>query len=235
MDFRDIDVETINNGDLDPYIKNYGIENVQELIIVRDVLSSLGKSTVGLDRAITRVNLLVDKKDREFFLSKLTEHITKLTTVKKLPIDFSSIVFKRLPLAFKNVFELKQYEGNIKGVGEVKQKYLSNGIRMFDDRIEYLIQVTPFEELGTNLFNKDIKTKRAIVDSYEDQILNNLFEIGDNFSFGKLTDKDKYQALNNQNDMIRKMICEYVAYYNDVDDLKDYPNNEEKVLRKFMM
>ena len=82
---------------------------------------------------------------------------------------------------------------------------------------------------------KDIKTKRAIVDSYEDQILNNLFEIGDNFSFGKLTDKDKYQALNNQNDMIRKMICEYVAYYNDVDDLKDYPNNKEKVLKKFMM
>ena len=117
-------------------------------------------------------------------------------------------------------------------------------LNFYDQQVERLIDYKDQNNCGDNLFYYEQREKLDIVRDYEKEIYEYLFNNGQDYIFGKLTDaqKDKiYSAIRGsksvKNQNLLSKLNEVIANYTTLEELKDVNKiykGQRKVLSRFI-
>lgn len=220
-----MDIKIVSDGSFDDIIEKYNIKTVEELKVYAKVYEELKNRPVNrmVLSAIRRADVLEGYYPKD--IENLKVNIDKFTSSLYLPFNFNTKIFSIAAREFPTVYQIK-HANSIRGVGDVKKVYVKDALKMYQDRIDTLLFMTPEKDLDLDILTRNQEEKQKIVNS--SLMLWDLLSSSDNFVWGPMTDDMKRRALATKESFVR-----IIAAYNDKEELNNYGINNT-VIKKFI-
>ncbi len=220
-----MDIKIVSDGSFDDIIEKYNIKTVEELKVYAKVYEELKNRPVNrmVLSAIRRADVLEGYYPKD--IENLKVNIDKFTSSLYLPFNFNTKIFSIAAREFPTVYQIK-HANSIRGVGDVKKVYVKDALKMYQDRIDTLLFMTPEKDLDLDILTRNQEEKQKIVNS--SLMLWDLLSSSDNFVWGPMTDDMKRRALATKESFVR-----IIAAYNDKEELNNYGINNN-VIKKFI-
>ena len=220
-----MDIKIVSDGSFDDIIEKYNIKTVEELKVYAKVYEELKNRPINrmVLSAIRRADVLEGYYPKD--IENLKVNIDKFTSSLYLPFNFNAKIFSIAACEFPTVYQIK-HANSIRGVGDVKKVYVKDALKMYQDRIDTLLFMTPEKDLDLDILTRNQEEKEKIVNS--SLMLWDLLSSSDNFVWGPMTDDMKRRALATKETFVR-----IIAAYNDKEELNNYGINNN-VIKKFI-